>query len=83
MQIPDNVDDLSDETAEDIEQRVQDDLDLAEAIKSQVISNAIGYFTGDAIDAADYDDDDLDDEFEEDDEMADDFDDKPKGRKKY
>jgi nucleosome assembly protein 1-like 1 len=73
------LDDESDDAASDIEERLELDYQLGEDIKEKLIPRAIDWFTGEALQFEELDDDleegDFEDEDDEEDELSEDRDD--------
>ncbi|XP_022564074.1 nucleosome assembly protein 1;2-like isoform X2 [Brassica napus] len=82
-QVPEDEDDLDEELAEELQGRMEQDYDIGSTIKEKIISHAVSWFTGEAVDEDDLemDDDEIDEEEddeedeEEDDEEDEDDDD--------
>ncbi|CAN6906924.1 unnamed protein product [Brassica oleracea] len=82
-QVPEDDDDLDEELAEELQGRMEQDYDIGSTIKEKIISHAVSWFTGEAVDEDDLemDDDEIDEEEddeedeEEDDEEDEDDDD--------
>src|SRR5437762_13487118 len=69
-----------DDTASDIEERLELDYQLGEDIKEKLIPRAIDWFTGEALQFEEFDEEADADEFEEDDDDEDDDDDRRSDR---
>lgn len=86
-EVPDDEEDLDDDTAEELQGLMEQDYEIGSAIRDKIIPHAVSWFTGEAADGDEYeiddegdddDDDDEDDEDEEDDEDDEDDDDESK-----
>ncbi|KAF2552723.1 hypothetical protein F2Q68_00033536 [Brassica cretica] len=76
-QVPEDEDDLDDDMADELQGQMEHDYDIGSTIKEKIISHAVSWFTGEAVDPDDLeiDEDDDDEDDEEDDEDEDDDDD--------
>ncbi|CAM6125980.1 unnamed protein product [Calypogeia fissa] len=78
-QVPDD-DDIDQDTAEQLQELMEQDYDVGSTVRDKIIPHAVSWFTGEALQAEDYDvedddgEDDEDDEDEEDEEDEDDED---------
>lgn len=93
-QVPDDDDDLDEDTAEELQNQMEQDFEIGSTIRDKIIPHAVSWFTGEAAQDDDFDvmdddddDDEDDDEEDEDDDEEDDEDDEdeeeePKARKK-
>lgn len=73
-QVPEDDEDIDEETAEELQNQMEQDYDIGSTIRDKIIPHAVSWFTGEAIqeDELEIDDDDEDDdEDEEDDEDID------------
>ncbi|GMY34607.1 nucleosome assembly protein 1;4-like [Fagus crenata] len=90
-QVPEEDDDLDEDTAEELQNQMEQDYDIGSTIRDKIIPHAVSWFTGDAVqgdefedmgddeddeDGEDEDEDDEDEEEEEDDEDEDEEDEK-------
>ncbi|XP_022732653.1 nucleosome assembly protein 1;2-like isoform X2 [Durio zibethinus] len=68
-QVPDDDEDIDEDTAEELQNQMEQDYDIGSTIRDKIISHAVSWFTGEAIpgDELEIEDDD-DDEGDEDDE---------------
>ncbi|KAL3681829.1 hypothetical protein R1sor_024785 [Riccia sorocarpa] len=80
-QVPDE-DDIDQDTAEQLQDLMEQDYDIGSTVRDKIIPHAVSWFTGEALQAEDYDveddegeDDDEDDDDDDDDEDDDDEDD--------
>ncbi|KAL5728745.1 Nucleosome assembly protein 1 [Ranunculus cassubicifolius] len=78
-QVPEDDDDIDEETAEQLQNQMEQDYDIGSTIRDKIIPHAVSWFTGEAVQGEEYDDvdedddeDDEDDEDEEDEEEEDD-----------
>ncbi|CAN8257605.1 unnamed protein product [Cochlearia groenlandica] len=70
-QVPDDEEDIDDEMADELQGQMEHDYDIGSTIKEKIISHAVSWFTGEAVDPDDLemdDDEDDDDEIDDDDE---------------
>ncbi|CAL0306976.1 unnamed protein product [Lupinus luteus] len=72
--VPDeDDDDIDEETAEELQNQMEQDYDIGSTIRDKIIPHAVSWFTGDAIQGEEFDlDDDEDDDVEEDEDEEDD-----------
>ncbi|CAN7047630.1 unnamed protein product [Brassica rapa subsp. trilocularis] len=74
-QVPEDEDDLDDDMADELQGQMEHDYDIGSTIKEKIISHAVSWFTGEAVDPDDLEmDEDDDDEIDEDDEEDEDDD---------
>ncbi|CAN6202531.1 unnamed protein product [Urochloa humidicola] len=79
-QVPDDSEDIDEETADELQGQMENDYDIGTTIRDKIIPHAVSWFTGEAVQADDFedmgdddeDDDDEDDEDEDDDEEEED-----------
>ncbi|RID44317.1 hypothetical protein BRARA_I01122 [Brassica rapa] len=73
-QVPDDEEDLDDDMAEELQAQMEHDYDIGSTIKEKIISHAVSWFTGEAVDPDDLelDDDEIDEDDDEEDEEDDD-----------
>ncbi|XP_058073895.1 nucleosome assembly protein 1;1-like isoform X2 [Magnolia sinica] len=79
-QVPDDDDDIDEETAEQLQNQMEQDYDVGSTIRDKIIPHAVSWFTGEAVQAEDFEDiegedDDEDEDGEEDEDEEDDEDD--------
>jgi len=71
-QVPDDDEDIDEETADELQGQMEHDYDIGTTIRDKIIPHAVSWFTGEAVQADDFehigDDDDDDEEDEDDDE---------------
>ncbi|XBI75891.1 hypothetical protein VPH35_069196 [Triticum aestivum] len=75
-QVPDDDEDIDEEAADELQGQMEHDYDIGSTIRDKIIPHAVSWFTGEAVQAEDFDDmedgdeddDDDDDDDEEDDE---------------
>ncbi|KAI7741517.1 hypothetical protein M8C21_022595, partial [Ambrosia artemisiifolia] len=77
--VPEDADDLDEEEAEELQNRMEQDYDIASTIRDEIIPHAVSWFTGEAAeddesDGTEDDDEEISDEDEHDDEDEDDED---------
>ncbi|XP_038710268.1 nucleosome assembly protein 1;3-like isoform X2 [Tripterygium wilfordii] len=82
--VPEDDEDIDDDAAEDLQNQMEEDYDVGYTIRDKVISHAVSWYTGEAIQGEDMeldddDDDDEDDDDEDDDEEDEDEDDDDEG----
>jgi len=78
-QVPDDDEDIDEEAADELQGQMEHDYDIGSTIRDKIIPHAVSWFTGEAVQAEDFDDmedgdeddDDEDDDDEEDDEDED------------
>ncbi|XVE70617.1 hypothetical protein DITRI_Ditri10aG0085800 [Diplodiscus trichospermus] len=75
-QVPDDDEDIDEDTAEELQNQMEQDYDIGSTIRDKIIPHAVSWFTGEAIqgdelEIEDEDEDDDDDEDEDDDEEED------------
>ncbi|KAM3207416.1 hypothetical protein ACQJBY_062569 [Aegilops geniculata] len=81
-QVPDDDEDIDEEAADELQGQMEHDYDIGSTIRDKIIPHAVSWFTGEAVQAEDFDDmedgdeddDDEDDDDEEDDEEDEDED---------
>ncbi|XP_026447261.1 nucleosome assembly protein 1;2-like isoform X2 [Papaver somniferum] len=74
-QVPEDDDELDEETAEDLQNQMEQDYDVGSTIRDKIIPHAVSWFTGEAVQSEEFDmdmDDEDDDEDDEEDEDEDD-----------
>ncbi|CAH8353767.1 unnamed protein product [Eruca vesicaria subsp. sativa] len=74
-QVPEDDNDLDDELAEELQAKMEHDYDIGSTIKEKIISHAVSWFTGEAVDVDDLemeDDDEIDEDDDEEDKEDDD-----------
>ncbi|KAI4377444.1 hypothetical protein MLD38_015067 [Melastoma candidum] len=71
-QVPDDDEDIDDETAEELQNQMEQDYDIGSIIRDKIIPHAVSWFTGEAIQGDEFDD--LEDDEEEDDDEDEDED---------
>uniref|UniRef100_A0A2P2M099 Nucleosome assembly family protein n=1 Tax=Rhizophora mucronata TaxID=61149 RepID=A0A2P2M099_RHIMU len=93
-EVPEDDKDLDDETAEELQNQMEQDYDIASTIRDKIIPHAVSWFTGEAIQGEelgldddedednDDDDDDDDDDDEDEDEEDEEEDDEDEGKTK-
>ncbi|KAF8050795.1 hypothetical protein N665_1881s0009 [Sinapis alba] len=90
-QVPEDEDDLDDDMADELQGEMEHDYDIGSTIKEKIISHAVSWFTGEAVDPDDLeidedeideDDDEEEDEEDEDDDEEDDEDEEAEQGKK-
>ncbi|GMH17596.1 hypothetical protein Nepgr_019437 [Nepenthes gracilis] len=86
-QVPDDDEDLDDDTAEELQNQMEQDYEVGSTIRDKIIPHAVSWFTGEAaqgdgFDATDNDEDDEDEDEDEDDEEDEDEDGKMRTRTK-
>ncbi|XAR49930.1 hypothetical protein NMG60_11004115 [Bertholletia excelsa] len=92
-QVPEDDDDIDEDTAEELQNQMEQDYDIGSTIRDKIIPHAVSWFTGEAVQGDEFDDleDDDEDGDEDEDEEDDDEDDEDdededeeeiKGRKK-
>uniref|UniRef100_A0A5B6YZI3 Uncharacterized protein n=1 Tax=Davidia involucrata TaxID=16924 RepID=A0A5B6YZI3_DAVIN len=94
-QVPEDEDDIDEDTAEELQNQMEQDYDIGSTIRDKIIPHAVSWFTGEAVqgdeleDIEDDDDDDGDenedddeDEDEDEDEDGEDEDDEEEGKSK-
>ncbi|XP_020097221.1 nucleosome assembly protein 1;1-like [Ananas comosus] len=83
-QVPEDDEDIDEETAEELQNQMEQDYDIGSTIRDKIIPHAVSWFTGEAVQADDFEgleeeddeeDEDEEDEDEEEDEENDDDDD--------
>ncbi|XP_022999499.1 nucleosome assembly protein 1;2-like isoform X1 [Cucurbita maxima] len=82
-QVPDDDEDIDEDTAEELQNQMEQDYDIGSTIRDKIIPHAVSWFTGEAIQDEDFedmdneddDDDDNDDDEEEDEDEEEDDDD--------
>ncbi|KAL5976640.1 Nucleosome assembly protein [Asimina triloba] len=79
-QVPEDDEDIDEETAEELQNQMEQDYDIGSTIRDKIIPHAVSWFTGEAVQGEDFDeiegdDDDDDVEEEEDEDEEDDEDD--------
>ncbi|XVF48989.1 hypothetical protein PTKIN_Ptkin03bG0232500 [Pterospermum kingtungense] len=67
-QVPDDDEDIDEDTAEELQNQMEQDYDIGSTIRDKIIPHAVSWFTGEAIqgDELDIEDDDEDDDGDED-----------------
>ncbi|GLT47804.1 hypothetical protein SLA2020_214660 [Shorea laevis] len=73
-QVPDDDEDLDEDTAEELQNQMEQDYDIGSTIRDKIIPHAVSWFTGEAIQGDDLeieDDDDDDEGFDDDDDDED------------
>ncbi|KAF0910794.1 hypothetical protein E2562_004765 [Oryza meyeriana var. granulata] len=74
-QVPDDEEDIDEDTADELQGQMEHDYDIGTTIRDKIIPHAVSWFTGEAVQAEDFDDmEDEDDEDEDDDDEEDDED---------
>ncbi|XP_052183448.1 nucleosome assembly protein 1;4-like isoform X2 [Diospyros lotus] len=94
-QVPDDDDEIDEDSAEELQNQMEQDYDIGSTIRDKIIPHAVSWFTGEAVhadefedmedddeDDEDEDEDEDDDEDDEDDEDEDEDEEKSKTRKK-
>ncbi|XP_059640053.1 nucleosome assembly protein 1;4-like [Cornus florida] len=95
-QVPEDEDDIDEDTAEELQNQMEQDYDIGSTIRDKIIPHAVSWFTGEAVQGDEFedidDDDDEDDdgdedededeEFEDDDEEDDEDEEESKSKKK-
>ncbi|XP_010548666.1 PREDICTED: nucleosome assembly protein 1;2 isoform X2 [Tarenaya hassleriana] len=74
-QVPDDEEDLDDDMADELQSQMEHDYDIGSTIKDKIISHAVSWFTGEAVQVDELDMDDDDDEIDENEDEDDDDDD--------
>lgn len=77
-QVPEDDDDIDEDTAEQLQNEMEQDYDIGSTIRDKIIPHAVSWFTGEAVQGEDFEDldgDDDDDDEDEDDEDEDEEDD--------
>ncbi|XP_022999503.1 nucleosome assembly protein 1;2-like isoform X4 [Cucurbita maxima] len=77
-QVPDDDEDIDEDTAEELQNQMEQDYDIGSTIRDKIIPHAVSWFTGEAIQDEDFED--MDNEDDDDDEDEDE--DQGKSRKK-
>ncbi|PUZ62204.1 hypothetical protein GQ55_4G337700 [Panicum hallii var. hallii] len=72
-QVPDDEEDIDEETADELQGQMEHDYDIGTTIRDKIIPHAVSWFTGEAVQADDFED--MGDDDEDDDEDEDDDDD--------
>ncbi|CAL5045980.1 unnamed protein product [Urochloa decumbens] len=72
-QVPDDEEDIDEETADELQSQMENDYDIGTTIRDKIIPHAVSWFTGEAVQADDFED--MGDDDEDDDEDDDDEDD--------
>ncbi|KAE9601607.1 putative nucleosome assembly protein (NAP) [Lupinus albus] len=68
-EVPDDDDDIDEDTAEELQNQMEQDYDIGSTIRDKIIPHAVSWFTGEAIqEEFDLEDEDEDDDVEEDDD---------------
>ncbi|XP_010438804.1 PREDICTED: nucleosome assembly protein 1;1 isoform X1 [Camelina sativa] len=68
-EVPDEDEDIDEDRAEDLQNLMEQDYDIGSTIREKIIPRAVSWFTGEAVEADDYElDDDEEDDIDEDDE---------------
>ncbi|GMJ07335.1 ARABIDOPSIS THALIANA NUCLEOSOME ASSEMLY PROTEIN 1;1, nucleosome assembly protein1;1 [Hibiscus trionum] len=92
-EVPEDDEDIDEDTAEELQNQMEQDYDIGSTIRDKIIPHAVSWFTGEAMQADldiddddeddddDIDEDEEDDEEEEDDDEDDDEDDEEEGTK--
>ncbi|XP_077212587.1 nucleosome assembly protein 1;3-like [Tasmannia lanceolata] len=65
-EVPEDEDDIDEETAEQLQNEMEQDYDIGSTIRDKIIPHAVSWFTGEAVQGEDYED--IDGEDDEDDE---------------
>ncbi|XP_039051043.1 LOW QUALITY PROTEIN: nucleosome assembly protein 1;2-like [Hibiscus syriacus] len=73
-QVPDDDEDIDEDTAEELQNQMEQDYDIGSTIRDKIIPHAVSWFTGEAIQGDDLDIDDDDDDDNEDDDIDEDDD---------
>ncbi|XP_015644393.1 nucleosome assembly protein 1-1 isoform X2 [Oryza sativa Japonica Group] len=91
-QVPDDDEDIDEDTADELQGQMEHDYDIGTTIRDKIIPHAVSWFTGEAVQAEDFDDmeddeeddedDDEDEEEEEEDEDEDEDDEEEKSKPK-
>ncbi|CAA7020034.1 unnamed protein product [Microthlaspi erraticum] len=74
-QVPDDDEDLDDEMADELQGQMEQDYEIGSTIKEKIISHAVSWFTGEAVDPDDLMEDDEEEEEDDEEEEEDDEDD--------
>ncbi|XP_010242237.1 PREDICTED: nucleosome assembly protein 1;4 isoform X2 [Nelumbo nucifera] len=80
-QVPENDDDIDEDTAEELQSQMEQDYDIGSTIRDKIIPHAVSWFTGEAVQGDEFEDDiegddeDEDEDGEEDEDEDDDEDD--------
>jgi nucleosome assembly protein 1-like 1 len=87
-QVPEDDDDIDEDTAEELQNQMEQDYDIGSTIRDKIIPHAVSWFTGEAAvegdefeDIEDDDEDDEDEDEEDDDDEEDDEEEEEKGGK--
>ncbi|KAG6586477.1 Nucleosome assembly protein 1;2, partial [Cucurbita argyrosperma subsp. sororia] len=65
-QVPDDDEDIDEDTAEELQNQMEQDYDIGSTIRDKIIPHAVSWFTGEAIQDEEYEDMDNDDDDDED-----------------
>ncbi|XP_022938079.1 nucleosome assembly protein 1;2-like isoform X1 [Cucurbita moschata] len=65
-QVPDDDEDIDEDTAEELQNQMEQDYDIGSTIRDKIIPHAVSWFTGEAIQDEEFEDMDNDDDDEED-----------------
>ncbi|PSR96915.1 Nucleosome assembly protein like [Actinidia chinensis var. chinensis] len=88
-QVPENDDDIDEDTAEELQNQMEQDYDIGSTIRDKIIPHAVSWFTGEANQGDEFEDledddedgdEDEDEEEDDDEEEEDDDDDEEKGK---
>eukprot|EP00262_Sarcandra_glabra_P000349 TRINITY_DN1040_c0_g1_i5.p1 TRINITY_DN1040_c0_g1~~TRINITY_DN1040_c0_g1_i5.p1 ORF type:complete len:380 (+),score=127.66 TRINITY_DN1040_c0_g1_i5:139-1278(+) len=71
-QVPEDDDDIDEDTAEELQNQMEQDYDIGSTIRDKIIPHAVSWFTGEAVQAEDFEDLGEDDDEDEDGEEEDD-----------
>lgn len=76
-QVPEDDEEIDEDTAEELQNQMEQDYDIGSTIRDKIIPHAVSWFTGEAVQGDEFgiDDDDDDDDEDEDDEDDDELDD--------
>ncbi|XP_057504988.1 nucleosome assembly protein 1;4-like isoform X1 [Actinidia eriantha] len=66
-QVPEDEDDIDEDTAEELQNQMEQDYDIGSTIRDKIIPHAVSWFTGEAVQGDDFEDLEDEDEDEEDD----------------
>ena len=77
--VPDDGDDASDDEVEALQAALEESFEIAEALRDEVVPNAVSFYTGDAVAVSDDEDEEDDDEDDDDESHSDDDDDDDDG----
>ncbi|XP_058193899.1 nucleosome assembly protein 1;4-like [Rhododendron vialii] len=74
-QVPEDDDDIDEDTAEELQNQMEQDYDIGSTIRDKIIPHAVSWFTGEAVQGDEFEDIEVDDEEGDEDEDEEDEDD--------